>query len=341
MAPLVAKIRGIFEHPKRSGRWFALYQDAEGKQRRRLGGTKQQAEALYNSLRGKPHIGRRRVVLTFRELGLEMLASSQHRNRQSTHKADLQRFERLCSICGQDRASSFTFARVQRILDELRAGGLAGSTANRYRSLLSTIFNYGVKAERVAANPVREVARYKEASSRVRWLLEDEETAIRAAIEPNRPDLQAEMTLALNTGLRQSELYNVRWKNVHGDFLYCHGKSGNEQERVTVNAAAREALAVLRRHSGDGVGIVKGSTCDSNKRDGRRWFATAVKRAGVENFRYHDLRHTYASRLAMKDTALLVIKDLMRHSSVKLTERYAHLMPGHAARAAEKIGGKK
>lgn len=336
------KHRGVFERPR--GVYWINYHDANGVRRReRIGFRFDEAVAAYHDRKRRireglytpPRSAGR--IFTFRELAHEALESKKHRVKPRSYKADSQRLGVLLPSIGSLPANSFTPAAIQKIFDELRAGGRKGPTVNRYRSLLSSIFKHGVQNGKVASNPVRDVKRYKESGHRVRWMKLDEETKLRAALPADRPDLQAELDLAVNTGMRRGELFNVRWNDVdrQNKLLYCDGKTGRSE--VLLNGKALEALDELEKRSRGCVGIIRESTCDG-KRDWRRWFEDAVKAAGIqERLCYHDLRHTYASRLVMAGVDIRTVCKLMRHGSIGMTMRYAHLSPDHTRAAAEKI----
>lgn len=220
----------------------------------------------------------------------------------------------------------------------LKRSGLSNSTVNLYRFFLSSVFAYGVKLKLIPANPIAQVKKYPENPWRVRYLLADEEVRLRK--EFIQDSHEAEFHLALNTGMRRGEQFFLRWADVNLEIgkLRVDGKTG--PGTIPINSEARKALDELWKISG-----TKEFVCPDNdgraQRDWRRWFEIAIKRAGIKNFHYHDLRHSFASRLVMAGVNLRVVQELMRHKSIKMTERYAHLSPDQLNAAVEKLVKKK
>lgn len=139
--------------------------------------------------------------------------------------------------------------------------------------------------------------------------------------------------LALNTGCRKSELTGLTWAEVdlHGRRLTLEGsrtKSGRRRI-VPLNQQAVDALIELRKFRDTHCPNSPHVLCTKSGRrikDPRKGVANALHRAGIENFRVHDLRHTFASWLVQRDVSLYQMRDLLGHSTIKMTERYAHLV---------------
>jgi integrase len=149
-----------------------------------------------------------------------------------------------------------------------------------------------------------------------------------------------ELDLALNTGIRRGALYRLRWEDVDEVNRTARVVSKGGAYHLPLNAVAMEALRKLRRHP-DPLGYVLAArTRGARPRDGRHWFEDAVKEAGIKNFRYHDLRHTFASRLVMAGVDIRTVQTLMGHRTIQMTLRYSHLSPAHLREAVEKIAGR-
>jgi integrase len=106
---------------------------------------------------------------------------------------------------------------------------------------------------------------------------------------------------------------------------------------VPLNSRAREALKVLARHN-EGSEYVCPGSAGRLGRDWQRWFEQAVRLAGVRNLRWHDLRHSFASRLAMAGVPLRTITELLGHKTLGMVMRYAHLALAHLQEAVERLG---
>lgn len=143
--------------------------------------------------------------------------------------------------------------------------------------------------------------------------------------------------LAVNTGMRRGELFNLTWDDVNLTRASLTVRGGGAKSGQTRHIPLNdEAVTILRGWWGlteTGAGLVFPS------RDGGRLdninsaWAGVLKRADITGFRFHDLRHTFASWLVMAGTDLYVVRDLLGHASIQQTERYAHLAPEVKARA--------
>jgi integrase len=207
----------------------------------------------------------------------------------------------------------------------------AASTFNHYRSLMSLSYRLGILDRKVTTNPARSVTHRFEDNSRVRFLTEEEEKELRDIIEKNWPAHLPELELAINTGLRKGSQYALRWDMVDWKLQELHipnteTKNG-EALHVPLNSAAIAALKAVFE-AGDRKGrVFKSKKTGDPLKNGRHWFDDAVAAAKIKNFHWHDLRHTFASRLRMKGTPLEDIADLLGHRSLAMTRRYAHLGP--------------
>lgn len=145
------------------------------------------------------------------------------------------------------------------------------------------------------------------------------------------------MELAILTGMRRGEQFNSRredWK-IHEGVLYVTGKTG--PRTVQIWRAARRCLTRLRKRAPKGQIFITAERNEASL-DRRPWFEKAVKKALLRPaLRYHDLRHTYCSRLVAARVPLLEVQQLAGHKSYSTTLRYAHLSPDHRKRAVEKV----
>lgn len=340
--------KGIFERPPRSGIWWIYYRDAEGIRHREKIGPRDSALAAVIERRSQISEGKfvspllRRRTLTFRDLARDAMEHRKLRLRPRSYETDLSRLKALLRLIGALPVAMLTPGAIDRVLDKLRSQGVAESTANRYRSLLSAILSYGARAGLIPSNPVQLVKRFREGENRVRYLLGVEERKLREAIRANCPergsDREAELDLALYTGMRRGEQFTLRWSDVDLErgILTVRGKTG--LRHVIANSGARSALERLASRRQHGAIFVCPETRSESQRDWRRWFEAALRTAGVENFHWHDLRHTFASRLVMAGVDIRTVQELLGHKSITMTMRYAHLGADHRQAAAEKIG---
>jgi site-specific recombinase XerD len=335
------KHRGIFEQPRGSGVWHICYYDASGKRHREKVGPKRAAMGVYQLRKTEIRLGKyypplQQTRIRFDELVAETLASKRPRVAPRTYLGDRLRCDRLLEGWRELPAASLTPARIDERLRALFNNGLTGSTVNRYRSVLSTIFAIAVRSGRLAANPVRQVHRYKENESRVRHLGHDEEAELRKVIRATCPNREPEVDLALHTGIRRGEQFSLKWESVDLKSLTITVRGKTGRRFVPVNTKARLALESLWLISNGSAFVIPEARRDGQI-DWRRWFDEAIEAAKIENFTWHDLRHTFASRLVMAGVDLSTVQKLLGHKSILMTQRYAHLAPGHLQDAVEKL----
>ena len=140
------------------------------------------------------------------------------------------------------------------------------------------------------------------------------------------------------TGLRDSELRNLRWKDVDLDeqMLVVRCGKGRKDRVVPLCKRVCETLRKVSRDIRDSHVFVNPETGEQYKRcfNNTSW-KKALRDSDITHFRFHDLRHTFASRLAQRGVSILIIKELMGHSSITVTMRYAHLAPNDARDAVK------
>ena len=207
--------------------------------------------------------------------------------------------------------------------------GAAPATINRELAMLSKAFSLAVKEwEWLKDNPVSKVPREKEDNERDRWLTAGEEVSL---LE-NSPEWLREIILFnLHTGLRQDELLSLTWDRVYmmrKAILIKETKNGKPRT-IPLNKIALDILECKAKVLSFKSKIVfhgkAGTKID--KHNLRRAFVIAMERAGIEDFRFHDLRHTFATRLAQSGIDLYKISQLLGHKDIKTTQRYAHHCP--------------
>jgi site-specific recombinase XerD len=335
--------RGVFEKVPDSGEWWICYWDAQGRKRREKVGTKSNAILLYRKRKTEALQGKklpeklRRATVSFAEIAKDALAYSKAHKR--TYHDDVQRMERMLSWFRDRSADSVTPQDIERHFEQCIADEeWASSTVNHYRSLLSLTYRLAIRDGKAAFNPARATRHRREDNSRVRYLTPEEETKLRAALETEWAGHIPELDLALHTGLRLSEMYGLDWQDV--DLARClilirRGKNG-ESRYARLNSIALKALTELRKR-GDGTGAVIRNLEGEPLAGPRYWFEKAIKKAGIANFHWHDLRHTFASRLTMAGVGLRATQDALGHKSVAMTVRYSHLAPDFLLNVVEKL----
>jgi site-specific recombinase XerD len=340
----MSKIPGIFERPPDSGVYWISYFDCEGKRRREKAGKLTAALDLLAERRLQIKKGefippRQTRAWTFRKLAEETIKRKALRLAPATIDTDNNRLSQLIPMLGHIRFDRVTPERIEKLLGDLKGKGLSNSTINRYRSFISSVFSYALKSNLISMNPVARVGRYRENDSRLRWLKPDEEERLRNVLTSTKTTLCArlwEIELALHTGIRRGEQWGLKWKDVdleRGN-ITVKGKTG--RRHVVANTSALGALHNLHSLTSEKE-FVSPDNDGSAKRDWRTWFHHACEEANVENFHWHDLRHTFASRLVMAGVDIRTVQELLGHKSIVQTMRYAHLSSDHRKVAVEKM----
>lgn len=206
------------------------------------------------------------------------------------------------------------------------------------------IYREARRAGKVSTNPARDVRHRREDNSRVRYLnqyeplptqvgflkpLTTEEERLRAVVQHDYPEHLAEFELAASTGLRMGSMYGLTWEMVdwNGRMLNIPTSKNGEALHIPLNNAAIAALKAVYQSAGKSGRIFRSERTGEPLENWRHWIGKAVKRAGITNFRGHDLRHCFATRLRMKGAKLEDIGELLGHKSLTMTKRYSHLGP--------------
>jgi integrase len=334
--------RGIFERPKDSGIWWIRYADQFGKLHREKVGPKSLARAAYRKRKteireGKffPETIRRRREILFRDMANLYLEEHSKVNNRSW-RTDKTRLERLIERFGTTPLSNITKLDVERFRSVL-AKELAPATVNRHIALLKSIFNKAISWGKSEHNPVRGIKLFKE-THRIRFLSDEEEEHLNTIFPPK---YWPWVEFALHTGLRREEQFGLRWENVDfgtGIITIPQSKSG-EIRYVSMNDRVVEILRNMpsRFHSPYVFTSTNGQTPMNSRNFIQRIFLPHVRQAAILNFRWHDLRHTFASRLVMAGTDLRTVQELLGHKTITTTIRYAHLSPGHKRDAVQRL----
>jgi len=210
------------------------------------------------------------------------------------------------------------------------------ATVNRYLAALSHALTLAVKEYGwIETNPLSRVSKPKESRGRVRFLADDErERLLKACRESSNADLYTAVVLSLSTGARQQEIMSLRWPQVDlatGLIRLEHTKNGERRALPLAGHAASlvKERAKVRRIDTD---LLFPSRVDPSKPiDLRTPWETALKQAGIDDFRWHDLRHSAASYLAMNGATLAEIAEVLGHKTLSMVKRYAHLSEQHTA----------
>ncbi len=315
------RVPGVWEKVRGSGIWWIRYR-VEGKLKREKVGRKGDAIALYQQRKSDTRAGAklpnnlRSAGVKFKELADAILvySASHHRDTKNIRI----RLARILSDFGERVADK---VKPEEIDAWLTSHTKTPATSNRYRALFSLVYREALRNGKVASNPARLVQQRHEENINIRWLTPEEEKRLRAVMVEHYPEHIPELAISLGTGMRLSEQFGLTWESV--DFkrkeVRLQTTKNYSGRSIPMNSEVRNAFKQLRARSGH----------ESERvfwiNNPRKWFERALLLAKIRRFRWHDCRHTFCSRLAMKGINLKVIQTLAGHKTIAITARYAHL----------------
>jgi len=237
---------------------------------------------------------------------------------------------------GQFRLSDITTAAIEAYQSELLNQGLQAGGVNRIVNVLKAMMTKACDWNMISENELRQVRKVKPIRgerNRLRYLSQEEITRL---IDCCDPTIKPIVITALSTGMRRGEIKKLRWDDIdlkHQVILISDTttKTGEKREIPLSTVLAQTLSGMVRRID---TPFVFPSEAWTNF---RKRFDTALRKAGIKDFHFHDLRHTFASQMVMAGVDIATVSKLLGHKSLKMTLRYAHLSPGHLKEAAKKI----
>ncbi len=253
-------------------------------------------------------------------------------NNRSWRTFDRHNIKRLKQYFGDKNLSEITSYMIDKFKAE-RAKEVSPATVNRQLACLKSIFNKATAWGKFeGANPVKVIKLFKENNQRLRFL---EQTEILKLLDCCAEHLKPIVIIALNTGFRRGEILSLKWSSVDFErsIIYLKNTKNGEGREVPMNVAVKNALIRQPRHSHSNYIFYKKDGTPIG--DIKKSFLTALKKSGINNFHFHDLRHTFASQLAMNSVDLNTIRELLGHKSMVMTIRYSHLSQQHKQQAVD------
>jgi len=371
-ARTMAKTKGLY---KRGNVWWLRYAGPDGKILYESAKTssRREAEALLVRRKKEVQEGRDPTVVrkikhhTFGELRDQYLIWAE---RQRSFRSKKGFIKQLRKTFGGLPLRNFNTRLLEEYQSKALAKGKSHSTINRHIATLKHMFTKAVEWEMVEEEILKKVRRVKllpENNRRLRYLSKVE---CQALVDACAPHLRPIVVTALNTGMRKEEILSLEWdRNIdlkHGFILLEKTKNGERRE-IPINNTLRETLQGLVRHLKSPY--VFTDRAGNRFKDLKKSFAAALRdaaldqcpscrfevqageatepgqcpecgvmmerRKGIKDFRFHDLRHTFASHLVMAGVDITTVKELLGHKTLAMTLRYAHLAPAHKAKAVE------
>lgn len=286
-------------------------------------------------------------------------------HRPTTAEASLQRLEHLFGRWYSRALAGITTEDIEQWKLERLAGGAKPTTAHRDIMDLSGVMTRAQKLKRIAEHPVRNVEKPKlDRNPKARYLDDAEEARLREAMAERDAQMRAErdsanrwrrtrkrdplpalphfgdhltpaVLVSMNTGMRRGELLALTWANVDlkGRMLTIEGSSAkNRQTRhIPLNDEAADALTKWQAQAPESERAFPLASSFKTS------WAALLTRAKITHFRWHDLRHHFASRLVQAAVPLNTVRELLGHGSIGMTLRYSHLAPDQRRAAVDKL----
>lgn len=230
----------------------------------------------------------------------------------------------------------------------IRGRGKSHATVNCYMAVLSHVFTTAIKEwEWMENNPLSKITRLKEPRGRTRWLSEEERARLLQACRySGHPYLYLVVVLCLSTGARKMEILGLKWKDVdlERQVITLHETKNGERRLLPL---AGHALELMREHakgreikSGGWLVFPANIYTDDRPASIRVAWEKVLKQADIKGFRFHDLRHSAASYLAMNGASMAEIAEVLGHKTLNMVKRYAHLSEAHTAKVVESMNNR-
>lgn len=251
-------------------------------------------------------------------------------------RSERQRLSHLSRQLGRFSLARIRSQHLADYRDQRLAKGLAGATVVKELNSLSHVFDTAIKdwALPLAVNPARLVRRPPQSKGRERRLSKAEEAALIVACRTSRATmLEPAIHIALETGMRLGEILSLAWYDVDlgASIARLRDTKNGESRRVPLSQRARTVLSSIPRHISNARIFWRWNRADSFENAWRR----AVRAAGIQNLRFHDLRHEATSRLFERGLSLPEVAAITGHKTWHMLRRYTHL---DASKLAEKLG---
>lgn len=215
------------------------------------------------------------------------------------------------------------------------------STVVRYLAALSHAFTIAIKEWGWIDNsPVSQISKPVEPRGRVRFLSDSErQRLLEACKSSTNPYLYTVVVIALSTGMRRGEILNLKWEHIdlNKQKLLLNETKNGEMRSVPLHGLALELIKKLKSISQQDIGLLFPSKNKHKPIDIRFPWKKALKEAGIDNYRFHDNRHSCASYLLSQRATLAQIAEILGHKTLQMVKRYAHLSENEASSIVEQM----
>ena len=333
---------------KGSPHWWIKYRDASGRPVEQSTQTPDRAKAALVESEKRAavwHETQRGIVPQANPLFDEVLADYlEEAQRRRGIERDIFAGRHLAGAFAGRTIRSIGPADIEQYLTARRTTGISDSTLKRELTVLKAAINWVNRKRHLSLpNPVAKLE-LAEPPGRVRWLTPEQAEALLDIARQNQraAHLGDFIQLALHTGMRKGEMLHLEWSRVdfRQNLIYLDTQKNGQRGSVPLNQVARQALLNRARFQAEQCPAAPHVFCDRRGQrlaNVQRSFVSACAAAGIADFHIHDLRHTTAAWLVQAGVPLLDVANLLRHASIVMTQRYAHLAPTSARNAVAKL----
>jgi integrase len=342
----MAKIR------KRGNSYQIDYFDPEGKRVRQSFKKKKDAEAELGKRVSLVAEGRYLDVKKDYTTTVQELLDAYRENYQ--HQASYASFKSYClakfkeQFGADTKLANIRYVDLETYRNYLRQQPIKGgalttvASVNREMSCIHHLFSKGVEWEMIERSPFDrgKPLLLKENNKRMRYLTEDEiDRLLEVCVNQHTRDI---VTATINTGMRRQEVCNLKWNQVREDgFLYLDKTKTDEARQVPINEDLAELFREIRHRNQLRSEFV---FCDKEGQHVKSKgvsssFNSSIRKAGIEDFVFRDLRHTFASHFIMRGGSLKELQEILGHKTMTMTLRYAHLSKEHKKKAVSLLNG--
>jgi len=327
----------------RNGEWYIDYYVYGHRKREKIGSSKalaqnvlrkrkvEIAEGKYLDIKKEEKIRFEDFCKTFLDL------HSKPNKKPSSLERDITLIKNLSLFFG----GFYLYAVTQMMVEEYKTKrieeGKKPATVNRELACLKCIFNKAIEWGKATDNPVRKVKLLRENNQRMRYLEKEEAQRLIANCSDH---LKPVVIVALNTGMRRGEILNLKWKDIdiNQNLIYLMDTKNGDKREVPMNEFIKKTLISIPKHPDSPYIFCNGKGTPYYNL--RKSFAGALEKSGITDFKFHDLRHTFASQLVMSGIDLKTVQELLGHKSFDMTLRYSHLSANHKKRAVDILAAK-
>ncbi len=328
---------------KRGENYFVDYYVNGERKREMIGPSKRDAKDFEGKIKAEIREGKyfdvkKSTKMTFKELlkgYFENYSNNHHKlSSQGRHQTSSRN---LLPFFGKHLLKDITPSLVHQYIQKRKIKGVANATINRELALMKHAFSMATQWDWTSENPLKKVELLREPKGRVRYLSLEERESLLKAIPWY---IQPIVLFAMYTGMRKEEILSLKWSQVSlkDRMVYLEETKNGERRGVPINDTALAVLKDIGKIRSLHIEYVFFNPLTDNRwQDIHHSFQRACKAAGIENFRFHDLRHTAASYLVMNGVDLSVVKDILGHKTLDMTLRYTHLSPSYKIEASKKL----